>query len=243
MKIAQFADDMTCILRDEESLSELLVTLQKFESWSGLKINKNKTKIIYPKKLAAEYTSFKGMEVGDRAKILGLWVGVDNTEENCYTWNFKGPLEKIQHVCDSWHQRHLSIKGKITVVNSLMVSILQYPSSIVHTPEKVYKEYKQMISSFIWNGRKPRISHKTLTQPIERGGLKLIDLEVRVRVNLLQWIKRLLTNPQTNVGAFLRHLFKTNDLETFLSYRNPPPSSHEVTPILSQNDANIRGRT
>lgn len=95
------------------------------------------------------------MQICNRAKILGLWVGVDNTDENCYIWNFKEPLEKIQHICDSWHHRHLSIKGKITVVNALMVSILQYPCSIVHTPERVFKEYKQMMWPLYGTARNP----------------------------------------------------------------------------------------
>lgn len=221
-KLAQFADDLTCMLSDEESLSVLMSTLKKFESWSGLRINRNKTKIISPKRIAEGSSTFEGIEVCDKAKILGIWIGTDATEESSYRWNFKGPLEKIQQVCDSWHNRSLSIKGKITVVNSLMVSVLQYPCSIIYTPERVLKEYKRITSAFIWNDRKPRISHQTLTQPIELGGLKLMDLGVRVKVNLLQWIKRLLLNPLTNVRATLSWFLETDDIDTFLSYRSPP---------------------
>lgn len=94
MKIAQFADDLTCMLSDESSLRELMNVLKKFETWSGLRINKSKTKIISPGRLAGGCSDLEGMEVSSRAKILGIWIGTENTEENCYQWNFKKPLEK-----------------------------------------------------------------------------------------------------------------------------------------------------
>lgn len=146
-----------------------------------------------------------GMPIKAKAKILGIWLGVNQSEEFIYEHNFKNILGKIQSVCDSWATRGLSLKGKITVANSLLESLLQYPCSIIFTPKRVFREYKQIISAFIWNGRKPKISHESIIQPIEEGGLKLIDLEVRVQVNLLQWVKLILGQPQMNVAASLCH--------------------------------------
>lgn len=220
INIAQFADDMTVMLADESSLTELLRVLKEFETWSGLKINKNKTKIISSERIRNGNTSIEGIAITDRVKILGIWIGLHNSEENCYKWNYEAILEKIRQVCDKWYQRSLSLKGKITVIN--LVSLLQYPTSITHTPERVYKEYKQIITGFIWDPRKARIAYKTFTLPIEDGGLKLIDLETRVKVNLLQRVKRILTKPDTNVADSLRYLLGTEDLTKFLSYRSPP---------------------
>lgn len=229
LKLAQFADDMTVMLSEEDSLPELMRVLKEFESWSGLKINKKKTKIVSPEKVKAGVTSTEGIEICARVKILGIWIGLNNTEENCYKWNYENILTKIRKVCDAWYQRSLSIKGKITIINSLLVSLLQYPCSIIHTPERVYKEYKQIVTSFIWDSRKPRIAYKTLTLPIENGGLKLIDLEARVTVNLLQWIRRVLTKPDTNIADSLRLLLETNDLTRFFSFRSPVIPTNLVT--------------
>lgn len=222
VKVAQFADDMTVMLADEASLLELLVVLRKFESWSGLTINRRKTKIISPSRLEAGSTTVEGIEVCDKAKILGIWIGLDTSEDFCYKWNFEKVLEKIQRVCDSWYQRTLSIKGKITVINSLLVSLLQYPCSIILTPERVFKEYKQIVTGFIWGNKKARIAYRTLILPVEDGGLKLIDLETRVKTNLLQWVKRIISGPDTNVAQSLCHLLGTEDLVRFFSYRSPP---------------------
>lgn len=49
LKIVQFADDATCFLASSDSVPHLLETLDTFATWSGLAINKNKTKIISPR--------------------------------------------------------------------------------------------------------------------------------------------------------------------------------------------------
>lgn len=57
---------------------------------------------------------------------------------------------------------------------------------------------------------------------MDGGGLKLIDLDTRVQVNYLQWIKRLLNHPDMNIGPTLRHILKTEDLFIFFASRKPP---------------------
>lgn len=222
IKLTQFADDTTCVLADETSLRELISTLDLFESWSGLRINKAKTKVISPKLVREGSTCLQNMTVVSSAKILGIWLSLDNSEETTYQKNYKPILDKIRNVCESWSLRGLSLKGKVTVANALLVSLLQYPSAIIHTPQRVFREYKQIVTGFLWNNRKAKISYESIIQPVEGGGLKLIDLDTRVQVNLLQWIKRLLNHPDMNIGPTLRHILKTDDLSIFLSFRKPP---------------------
>lgn len=218
------------MLNDEHSLSELLNALKKFSTWSGLEINKRKSKIISPKKISLGQTDIQGIALPSKEKILGLWIGLDHSETTAYKWNFRGILEKLQKICDSWHHRNLSLKGKVTVANSLLISLLQYPCSILFTPARVYKEYRNIISQNIismetniisWNNRKPRVSYKVLIQPVARGGLKLFDLETRVKASLLQWIKRTITKPHTNVNVTLQSLLDTDNLTRTLAYRAP----------------------
>lgn len=221
LKIVQFADDATCFLASSASLQHLMDSLALFASWSGLRVNKNKTKIIAPGLLANKTSNICGMPVVEKVKILGIWVGLDNTEENAYDWNFKDQLDKIRTVCDSWGHRNLSLKGKIIVANALLISLLQYPSSVTFTPKRVLKDYGRIVSDFIWNGRRPKISHSSLTQTIERGGLKLLDLSIRVEVNMLQWIRRVIKKPTMNTGKALAVIVKSDDIVQFLAYRNP----------------------
>lgn len=59
------------------------------------------------------------------------------------------------------------------------------------------------LQEFIWDGKRPRIAYKTLILPIARGGLKLMDLDIRIQSNYLQWVRRVLRNPLSNTAAFL----------------------------------------
>ena len=46
-KILQFADDTTYVLKDESSVGELFHTIDKFTQYSGLKLNIDKTSLIW----------------------------------------------------------------------------------------------------------------------------------------------------------------------------------------------------
>lgn len=162
------------------------------------------------------------MPVVSRTKILGIWVGLDNTVSNAYEWNFKEQLDKIRNICSSWTHRNLSIKGKVTIANALLISILQFPSSVTFTPQRVFTEYKRIVSDFIWDSKKPKIAYTSLIQPIEKGVVKLLDLHTRVTVNLLQWARTLIKKPQMNVGRTLGYILGLDDVSRIFSYRNLP---------------------
>lgn len=213
IKLSQFADDTTCFIQDSDSLSILLDTLVSFAQLSGLKINKDKSQILCPSNsIFSDHQKLKNIPIIQEAKILGIVFKSRATTEDQYLFNFKKPLEKIKQVYSSWSNRRISIKGKVTVANALLVSLLQYPCSVISTPPRVVSEYRGIISSFIWDGKHPKIAYKTLTLPIESGGLKLMDLQTRLKVNQLQLIKHTLARPQSHIYAFLSHLTGASDL-------------------------------
>lgn len=161
--------------------------------------------------------SVEGIPVVKRMKILGIWFEAEDSEERSYENNFKPILDRIRSICGSWSNRSLSLKGKVTVVNSLVASLLQYPTSAIYTPQRVFLEYKKIVVKFVWSNKQPKIAYKTLTLPINRGGLKLMDLESRIQVNLLQWIRRLINNPNSSAAGTLRTIIDTDSLETYFA--------------------------
>lgn len=148
-------------------------------------------------------------------------MGTENTEENTYVWNFQTQLEKIGAICDSWSHRTLSLNGKVIVANALLISLLQYPSSVTYTPPRVAKEYRKIVSRFLWDNKNPKIAYTSVIQTIDQGGLKLMDLEIRTKVNILQWFRRLIKDPMMHTGKALCHVLGTDNLAQFLNYRAP----------------------
>lgn len=214
------ADDLTCFLADNASLTELLSTLSKFQNWSGLSINRKKSKILQPGIEDGE--SLEGIPVVKCIKILGIWFDTDVSDERAYEKNFKHILDRAKSICGSWSNRNLSLKGKVTVINSLIASLFQYPTAAIYTPVRVLTEYRKILVNFLWNGKKPKIAYKTLILPTDRGGLKLMDLETRIQVNLLQWIKRVINNPNSSAASTLKTIIGTDSLSAFLAAKRGP---------------------
>ncbi len=63
---------------------------------------------------------------------------------------------------------------------------------VLNSPtEEQFKEYKEVILDYIWNGKRPKISYDILIGKREQGGLKLCDLKMKDRALKIQWIKRI----------------------------------------------------
>ncbi len=85
----------------------------------------------------------------------------------------------MKFLLNSWKCRNLSLKGKITIVNTLAISSLLYLASVIQVPSMVFKEVKHIVVDFIWEGESFKIPYDVLIQPTEEGGLKLDDFEVK----------------------------------------------------------------
>lgn len=86
---------------------------------------------------------------------------------------------------------------------------------------RVPKEYKKIITQFLWNGKKPKIAYTSLTQTISRGGLNLIDLDTRIKVNHLQWIRRMIARPEMNTAVSLSSILGSPSLVRFFRGKDP----------------------
>lgn len=152
-----------------------------------------------------------------RMKILGIWFDAEDSEQGSYENNFSPILDRIKSISGSWSNRTLSLKGKVTVINALMASLLQYPTAAIHTPPRVIKEYQKIVVQFLWKDKRPKVAYKTMILPTNRGGLKLMDLSSRVQVNLLQWIKRTINNPNSSAASTLKTIIGTDSLSSFFA--------------------------
>ena len=83
----------------------------------------------------------------DTIKTLGVHIGTDM--QKVTNKNFKECLERIQNMLDLWCLRKLTLKGKVLVVNTLIIPIMIYPCSIIHTPKWVIADFKEKILKFI----------------------------------------------------------------------------------------------
>lgn len=216
VKISQFADDLTAFVRNTTSAEALLEVVGSFGSFSGLPLNKDKSHFMVLGEDPDIAVALPGLHAVQKIKILGLWFSASRSLMDHYLWNYKNNLEKIRGTCHSWFHRDLSLKGKISVINSLLFSLLQYVASNSELPKQVLFELKKIVVHFAWNKRKAKIAYDTLTQEVARGGLGLADFSLRSSVAKIGWVQRLVNNPLGFSSRFLASLVGESHLQCLL---------------------------
>ena len=170
-----------------------------------MNIDKTKAKILGPKPMPPD--DLYGLDwTEDAVNTLGVVLSGNETDH--YILNYKKRLKTMKNLLSSWKCRYLSLKGKVTVINSLAISPLLYLASVIHVPCRVIQEVKQIVTDFIWNGKPPKIAYNVMIQNIENGGLKLVDFESKVKSLKVGFIKRLLQNKDGKWRATASHFFK-----------------------------------
>ena len=101
--------------------------LKYFKKASGLELNVSKTKIMWLGREKHKQDSCCGILAVETAKILGTRF---SAIKNCYNDNVSPIIENIARVTHHWGQRNLTIKGRITVAKSLLMSQIIYVASI-----------------------------------------------------------------------------------------------------------------
>ena len=194
-KITQYADD-TCLTVPfcPQTLNEIINTFQKFESLSGLKVNYDKTEILRIGSLKdsdAELYTIKPLKWSDGPiKILGIFLTTNN--EDLLSLNYQPLIDKIVNLVKLWSRRHLTIYGKVQIIKSILISQLVYRLSVLPSPDlKCMQECNNLLLSFVWNNKRPKISLFNLLADYDSGGVKMTHLPSVDKSLKISWIKRL----------------------------------------------------
>ena len=193
--ISLFADDTTLYLDgDEKSFREAILTLDKFTLISGLKINSEKTQIVWignNRRCGREYMRDRNF-VWDPGtfKVLGITFSTQtNTIPNI---NFKGKLEEAKRDPSRWNKRHLTPFGKITIIKTLIISKLNYLFLNIPDPTNEFiKQLEKILYEFLLGGKVNRIKKANVIKSYEQSGLKMSDINSIISALKLSWLRRI----------------------------------------------------
>ena len=192
IKLKQYADDTTLVLRNFESITCALKCIKEFGEVSGLKLNKAKTEGILLGSLADQ--NHPNMEIkftSDPVRCLGIFIGCNKSECDLKNWTDK--IQFFEQTLDRWKQRNLTLFGRILILKILGLSKFVYLFSVLYVPEDIRKTLKTIMYKFLWNGRES-VKRKTMSCAYEQGGLKMIDLDVFIMSLNAAYAARLITN-------------------------------------------------
>ncbi|MCU7801313.1 MAG: hypothetical protein KZQ70_14570, partial [gamma proteobacterium symbiont of Lucinoma myriamae] len=220
-KITQFADDTSMILDGSStSLNETLKELAFYEQISGLKINFDKTQVVWigKKKYSQDSinTRWKLSWGKCRFKILGINFNVDLSK--MVEDNYKEKLVKLEKMIERWNKRHLTPMGKITVIKTLFLSMFNHLFFSIPNPSPLtIKKINDMFFKFLWEGP-AKIKSRVIVKQYCEGGLKMINLEAFLCAIKTTWVRKFLTANNTSKWQIIvQSYLDANKMATFTS--------------------------
>ena len=193
-KLAMMADDITLINKDQQSIISALKIFSEFEKCSGLKLNLSKTEIIpignQRGKIIRLPSHLEKITVKNRPfKALGVWFSIDTQET--LNLNLLERIKAIATLINIWKGRRLSLKGKITILRTLILPQVQFLFSMIEIPETILKQLDKIFFDYLWDNKPSKIKRSTIIGPIEQGGLAMIDVHEIHTAAKCSWIRRL----------------------------------------------------
>ena len=90
-----------------------------------------------------------------------------------------------------WNRRILSLEGRINIFKTLAISKIVYLAFLTIIPNSLIEELQRIQKMFIWHSSRPKISHKTLCNNFENGGLKHVDISSKIISLQCSWLRKL----------------------------------------------------
>ena len=188
-----FADDSTFFLNDLLSVKNLVDTFKVFSLFSGLNANFSKCEIAGLGSLKGVLEAVCGLKsinlTTNTIKILGVHFSYSNTLK--VQSNFLDTVKSIQQALRFWNRRILSLEGKIIIFKTLAISKIVYLAFLTVIPNSLIEELQRIQKTFIWYSSRPKISHKTLCNNFENGGLKHVDISSKIISLQCSWLRKL----------------------------------------------------
>ena len=217
-KISQYADDTSCFLDGtEKSLKEAFRILHLFYNMSGLKVNVEKTKVIWIGAMAGSQIQMcKELKlVWEQGDFNVLGIVLNANLHNIIDTNYNEKVNGIKRLLGIWSKRSLTIFGKISVLKTLIIPKLNHLFSAIPNPDKAFiKNLEKIFFKFIWNKGNDKIKRNVVTQSYEKGGLNMTDITDFIDSLKISWIRRLFKS-ESSWTIFIRNKVNSLSVDVF----------------------------
>lgn len=201
-----FADDSTLIagsLQNAHTLYDLVHN--KFCKGSGAVLHPGKTILMPLSKNPIPYSGPLNMLLpSEVTRVLGIPMGINAIMEN-QSSRFDTEIEKIVNRLKRWSFRGRTLKGRVTIIRSIIQSVLLYKVSIIPIGGKTIANLHKTFLRFIkktMNTEEPlstsrkrgSFNEKWIHVPIKNGGLGYYPLKETIKLLRIKHIIQLLTH-------------------------------------------------
>lgn len=176
IKAVCYADDTVLVLKNQTEVDLARSILQDFCEGTGAQINWNKSSILKvgnPPPITIPEVSFVSPD--NPYFHLGVPIGTNTEVQIQNLWD--SVRLTFETIATRWSKAHLSLKGRIMVANSLMLSIPRYHLKFIPISPQTLSSLVKIYYDFIWDQKwlhKIHDLHALL--PPEKGGIGSFDL-------------------------------------------------------------------
>lgn len=191
-----YADDLLILTSGGlEDLRVIKLILYLFEGMTGLKTNFAKTCLYITRMGEIPYWTAAETLHCNRGLLPITYLGIPISGRWPRRQDWEGLILKVRRRLGSWKLRHISLGGRLTLVNSVLSVIPTYWMSIFRLLGWVIKDIDHIRRDFLWSG--PDIDHpgcrlvnwKNLCRPRDQGGWGILDLYNFNQALLGKWWK------------------------------------------------------
>jgi len=118
-------------------------------------------------------------------RILGAWIG--NEANNQAPW--EPILNIIKTKLNRWEKVYLMLNGKCIILQAIIGGHTQFLAKAQGMPKRIEDALMNIMTTFIWEETKPRITMATLQRPTQEGGLNILDVKLRNKAIEIIWLK------------------------------------------------------
>ncbi len=196
LSILQYADDTIIFLDHDLQLAKnLKLILYVFEKLSSLKINFHKSELFcfgQAKECYDQHSDIFGCKLGSYPfKYLGIPMHFRKLSNK----HWKVTEERIEKKLSSWKGKHLSVGGRLVLINSILLSLAMFMTSFFEVPKGVLRKIDYYRLRFFWqlddHKKKYRLTRWDIVcQPKDQGGLGI--QEIQNKCILSKWLFKLI---------------------------------------------------
>lgn len=183
IKTLAYADDTVVMLNSHKEKELLDQIISLYQRASGAKINMEKTQ---------ELTLNNNKQ--DPIDILGIKFTLNNNDRTNINW--EKIIDKIRNKLAPFTFRNMTLLGKATIINSIIISNIIHIARIIPPYKKHTKQINSIIANFIGSEKPVGYCVKELEKPVHKGGFGVPNVNTKVNAIILMWLHYLTTKQE-----------------------------------------------
>ncbi|KAK1928369.1 hypothetical protein P3T76_016160 [Phytophthora citrophthora] len=198
-----FADDCTGMVQDVHDAETFLQLVQDYATAAGLRLNAKKTCIMpFTRKVSLgklnrirTSTDYQVLGPTDRhspVKLLGILQGASITPVE----RLSAVLVKMRERCAIWKYRARTLRGKVVLLQNIILPLLWYTTSVTHVPPQVLKKVDIIVRNFVHSqdtssdtACRGKFSKEWIFTGISKGGLGLTPIKIFIQATHLKCLR------------------------------------------------------